>query len=493
MVFVTIWILSAFISEFSIADFYKILLSKTVMASAIISFVFFLYFSFYFPLKKHFNYFFSLLIIIFCILLVIAIIFSKFLIQGLIYRPWGFDLVYNSFGMNLFLFYFLLLLIISIINIISSYIKVGKLQKLQLQYLFLGFILFIISIITFNVILPRIIESEAYYRLGSYSTIFFLGFTAYAIVKHRLMNIKVILTNVLVAIIGIILFAQIFLSHDLVSIITRVVIFALYTYFAYLLVKSVINEVKRREELAKLNTKLHRAYNELQKLDRAKDEFISVASHELKAPIAVIEGYLSMLLTGKLGKLEEKTAGYLERAYRSTYYLSKLAKDLLDASRITLGTLQIIKEPMHLDEFTKNQIEGLKQQAKDKNLYIKYQKEEKLPQVLVDSRRVGEIISNLLGNAIKFTESGGIMVSQKEEENFVLTEVTDTGPGIASEHLPHIFEKLYQVNPKERDKGGTGLGLYLTKSYIAMMGGKIWVKSKVGKGTTFSFTLPIVK
>lgn len=498
VVFVVIWIISAFLSEFSIPDFYKILLSKITMASAIIAFVFFFYFSFYFPIKKHLRYFFSLLILSSCILLAGAILFSKFLIQGIVHQPWGFDLIYSSFGMNLFLGYFLLLVVVSIINFIRSYIKLKKIKRLQLQYLLLGFILTITSIIVVDVILPKIIGTEAYYRLGSYSVIFFIGFTAYAITKHRLMGIRVVLTNVLVFTIGIILFAQIFLSRDLVSIATRSVIFVLYAYFAYLLVRSVLGEIKRREELARLNLELKKAYTELKSLDEAKDEFISIASHELRNPAAVIEGYTSMLRDEKICPLPKKSFSPLDKVYSASRYLTSLTKDLLDISRITLGRYVLEKKPTNLDNLTAQVTQQYEMAAQEKGLKLKYlTPAEPLPLINCDPDKISEVISNLISNAIKFTQQGEVRIEigirdKGEGTREVVVSVSDTGMGIPKEDLSHLFEKFYRVTSGiTQGIKGTGLGLFISKAIVELHGGKIWAESKVGKGSKFSFSLPV--
>lgn len=532
VVFVTIWIFSAFVSEFSIPDFYKTLLSKTTMASAILAFVFFFYFSFYFPIKKRLKHFLSLLILNSCVILVIAILFSRFLIQGLVHQPWGFDLVYNSFGMNLFLTYFLLLVGVSIINFIYSYIKVNRLQKLQLQYLFLGFILFIISIITFNVIFPKIVGSEIYYRLGSYSAIFFIAFTTYAIVKHELMDIKVVLTEVLVGIIGIILFAEIFVSRSLIEYIARTAFFLIVAFFGYLLVKSVLNEIKRREEIAQLAEKLQKANIKLKELDKLKDEFLNITSHELGTPLSGIEGYLSMIIDEGMGKLDKKAVKFVTRAYESSQRMARLIKDLLNVSRIEQGRLVVNKKPYHLEKIVEDAISDLSFLASEKKINLQFKKpfglaqDKPLPKVFIDPDKIKEVILNLVNNAVKFTDQGKIIAEVKpvqskskevldrinhqkskvksekskkrnqnlEKTKYLMFSVTDTGHGIPKDDLAHLFEKFYRGGMKVAKKTqGSGLGLYISRGIIQLHDGEIWAESKLGKGSRFSFILPVME
>jgi len=317
------------------------------------------------------------------------------------------------------------------------------------------------------------------------------------------MEIRVVLANVLVFIIGILLFAQIFLSTDLPSIITRSVIFVLYSYFAYLLIKSILKEIHQREELARLNRELKIAYRELQEVDKAKDEFISIASHELRSPVAVIEGYVSMILSRKLGQIPQKADLALNKIYSAARYLGSLTKDLLDISRISLGRLQIEKAKEDLVALIGKLVSQNQIRAEEKQLKLEFLKpQEKIPEVYIDADKISQVINNLITNAIKFTpEAGqirvGLEVSEKpkpkgEALKEVIVWVEDTGIGIPKEALPHIFEKFYQVEPSaQREKGGTGLGLYISKAIVEAHGGKIWVESEVGKGTKFSFSLPL--
>ncbi len=538
--FVTFWIVSAFISEFSLSDFLKILLSRFTMAGAITAFTFFFSFSFYFPVKKHLNYLFSLFIWIGCFILNLAILFTNFLIKGIEHKPYGFDLIYNSLGFNIFLSFFLLCVAISIFNFIRSYIKINKSQKLQIQYLFLGFILLVFSIIGSNIILPIIINSEAFYRLGSYSVIFFVGFTTYAIVRHELMDIKVVLTEVLVGIIGIILFAQIFVSRSLIEYIARTVFFLIVAFFGYLLVKSVLNEIKRREEMAQMAEKLRKANERLKELDKLKDEFLNITSHELGTPLSGIEGYLSMIIDEGMGKLDKKAVGFVKRAYESSQRMARLIRDLLNVSRIEQKRLVINKKPYNLEKLTEDAVNDLSFSAKEKGIELKYEKpfdssntlkasstqSKPLPKVFIDPDRIREVILNLINNAIKFTEKGTVAVEVKPVQSksqevlnginhskfkvqsskfkvedkkiskpkYIKFSVADTGHGISKEDLAHIFEKFYRGSIKaSKSTQGTGLGLYICQGIIELHNGKIWAESELGKGSRFSFILPIMK
>jgi two-component system sensor histidine kinase ChiS len=323
------------------------------------------------------------------------------------------------------------------------------------------------------------------------------------------MEIRVVLANVLVFIIGIILFAQIFISGDLPSTVLRAVIFVFYAYFGYLLIKSVLKEIEQRKQLEELSLRLEKANKRLRELDKLKDEFISVASHDLRAPIAVIEGYLSMVLSEKTGRLPSKARELLEKVYSSTRYLAMLSRDVLETSRINQKRLKLDLTLNDIKEVVSNMVDQFQINAQEKGIYLKaHLPKRNIPKFMFDKQRIEEVLQNLIGNAIKFTDKGGIEVGvevrpgqklqpkyKKKVDKEVLVWVKDTGVGIPKDKLSYVFGKFTQVrNDLTRDKRGTGLGLFICKSIIDLHGGKIWVVSEGdGRGSTFFFTLPFLK
>ena len=249
-----------------------------------------------------------------------------------------------------------------------------------------------------------------------------------------------------------------------------------------------------RAEVNRVTRELRLANEKLQELDKAKDEFISLASHEIRTPIATLEGYVSLLNNPKLPNSDRKMIQ--ERAYEGVTRLETLAKDLLDVSRIEQKRLKINKEPERIERLIDRAVEGFELRAKDKKIYVRHKKPDKLvPEIMIDSDRISEVLNNLIGNAIKFTHKGGITVSEELKGKEVLVSVADTGEGIPKDDIKNLFQKFYQAQTASsilgKDKGGTGLGLYITKHIVEAHGGKIWVESKTRKGTTFYFTLPL--
>jgi signal transduction histidine kinase len=401
-------------------------------------------------------------------------------------------------GLYLFAGYVAILFFLSFVNLIRKYrVSTGRF-KTQLKYVFLGTFIAAIFGTAFNLLLP-ILGNYRYVWLGPDFTIFLVALTAYSIVKYNLMNIRVVLANMLVFIIGVILFSQIFLTTDLQGIITRALVFVLYSYFAYLLVRSVLREIKQREELSILNKELKRtsddlkiANKHLKKLDKAKDTFIHIASHQLKTPLTANKGYLSMILGGDYGHLPESLKDPVNSLYRNNDHLNNIINELLDVSRITTGTLTLNPEPTDLSEIAKLQVEELIPQAKQKGLDLKFEKLNKqIPKVNVDPKMIKEVIMNFLTNAISYTEKGFVKLTVNVEKDEVILKVIDSGIGIPESEQSQLFSKFFRAdNARQIRPDGTGIGLYLAKSIIERSGGKIIFESRVGRGSAFGFKIP---
>lgn len=494
---ISTWILAAFFSEIVLqyGPQLSLFLSKIAYISVTLAVLFLLYFVFTFPKRRKFPHYLQFLILAFVGILIFLIFFTNLILAGITVREWGFDI---NFGPLYFLF--LIFISCSIVTAISlliySYFKVSKKDKIKLRYLFIGLFLFIGISVFVNLILRSIVGTDMYYRLGNYSVFFFIGFTAYAIVKTQLFNIRVIATEVLIALISLGLLVDIFVSKTILEGGLKGVLFVLISYGGYKLILSVHQEIRRREEIQELTDQLKKANIRLQELDQLKSEFLSVASHELNSPMAIILGYLHMVLYEGFGKVDKTAREYLEKVYQRADLLAKLVKDLLNVSRIEQGRLKIEVQPTDLETILKDLSEDHALAAKEKGLSFTYHKPTKpLPKVLADPDKVKEIVQNLLSNAVKFTKKGGIEVWAEVADKEVRVTVKDTGVGIPKEAQPHIGEKFYRVdNSLVREVGGTGLGLHLVQQYIKLMNGKFWFESEgENKGSTFYFTLPAVK
>lgn len=251
--------------------------------------------------------------------------------------------------------------------------------------------------------------------------------------------------------------------------------------------------------LSETSEKLTSANDRLKELDKLKSEFVSVASHELRTPMTAIKSYLWMALAGKGGSINDKQKYYLERAYTSTDRLIKLVNDLLNVSRIESGRLSLEMTKLDLGQFVDEVISEVKPKADEVGVIIsnEYPFTKPFPAILGDSDKLKEVVINLIGNSLKFTDKGGtIRIWFERSDNMITTHVTDTGEGILAEDLPKLFQKFGLVKgsyiTNQKAAVGTGLGLYISKSIVELHGGKMWAESSgKGEGASFSFTLPV--
>lgn len=234
-------------------------------------------------------------------------------------------------------------------------------------------------------------------------------------------------------------------------------------------------------------------YRKIKELDQMKDEFISIASHELRSPLTSIKGYTSLIMEGTFGKIENKDMNQsLDRIMVSTKRLEALVEDLLDVSRIEQGRLAMQMDNVKIEPIIDEIVSQFMINAKEKNLELIYKKPEKeLPLVCADADRLKQVLVNLISNSIKYTEKGSVTVTAEiQADNKFKLKVTDTGIGISPEAQKSLFQKFYRVKTeKTQDIQGTGLGLWIVKQIVEMMNGKIYLESIEGQGTQVSVVL----
>ncbi len=232
-------------------------------------------------------------------------------------------------------------------------------------------------------------------------------------------------------------------------------------------------------------------------------EFISTASHEMRTPVATIDGYLSLAVNPQTATIDERARGYLTAAQAASKHLGKLFQDLLDVTKLDDGRIRPHFEPVEVVDLVRAISNDYLERAKTEKISFKFGSEDsisfgeniKLGQVaygFVDLNFIREVLDNLVDNAFKYTPEGGsIYVNVRGDNDKILINVTDTGIGISPDDLSHIFQKFYRAdNSDTRTIGGTGLGLYLVKQRVEAMGGKVWAESAFGEGSTFYVSLP---
>jgi signal transduction histidine kinase len=231
---------------------------------------------------------------------------------------------------------------------------------------------------------------------------------------------------------------------------------------------------------------------ELRRLERMRQDFVANVSHELRTPLSSIKGYAETLLHGALDD-KVNARDFVGIIHHDSERLSKLIDDLLNLSKIESGKIKMIFLPVELPALIRRIAAVLENQAKARSILLTVNAPQGLPKVLADESRLSQVILNLLDNAVKYTpEDGSVKISANSQDGFVQVDVTDTGLGIPDEDIPRIFERFYRVDKaRSRELGGTGLGLSIVKHIVSAHNGQVWVSSQLGKGSTFSFTIPV--
>ncbi|KKQ37121.1 MAG: Two-component sensor histidine kinase, partial [Candidatus Woesebacteria bacterium GW2011_GWA1_37_7] len=336
-------------------------------------------------------------------------------------------------------------------------------------------------------ILVLVFNISTFVNLLPVYTLILTSFVSYAIIQHGLFDLRVLATQAFTVIIWIVLFSKIFVSQNLTESVMDSLIFISMVVFGTLLIRSVIREVQQREKLAELNDKL-------KALDAQKDEFISMAAHELRAPMTAIKGYISMVMEGDTGDIPEKARGFLADANSINERLIRLVNNMLNVSRIEEGRIVFQWEEEELSQVVRAVYNQFIPEAARKGLsYTLEIPKQVKDKVRVDPDRIHEVIANLISNAIKYTDRGSVkvMLSQSSKDK-VKVEVIDTGSGISLVEQKKLFQKFYRVETNVGKTTGTGLGLYISRLLVEKFSGLIGIESQEGKGSNFWFELPIL-
>jgi signal transduction histidine kinase len=247
--------------------------------------------------------------------------------------------------------------------------------------------------------------------------------------------------------------------------------------------------------LRQRNLELAAANAELQRLDDLKSQFVSVAAHELRNPLTAILGYVEMLLDEDFGPLLDEQRHFVGVVHGAGRRLLAITNDLLDVTRIEAGRIELTLRPADLGALVRRVVAeyDLQRQAKGQQLDLHVGAE--LPAALCDETRASQVVGNLVSNAIKYTGEGGqiaVRVDRAEDEGFLQVSVADTGMGISAEDQAKLFSRFFRTEgARTSGTGGTGLGLYVTRSLVELHGGRIWLESEVGRGSRFYVTFAV--
>ena len=326
---------------------------------------------------------------------------------------------------------------------------------------------------------------------GNFLVVVFPFLLGYSALRYKLFNAKTIATEILVFFIIIILLVEAVISTTLLETALKTAVFLIVSTLGYLLIRSARKEITQREKIEKLATDLEIANVRLTELDRQKSEFVSFATHQLRAPLTAMKGYTSMILEGDMGKMDDEAKLGVSRIFDSAKTLTNIVDDYLNLSRIELGTMKYVFDVIDFKTLVEDIVGELKPNIEKSGLKFTFTAEngDVDYRITADRDKFKQVIANLIDNSMKYTPSGSVALSlafNRPLHKFVFT-IKDTGIGIDPEVLPHLFVKWSRAgNANKTNIKGTGLGLFVAKEIITAHHGTIRAESPgEGKGSTF--------
>jgi histidine kinase len=247
---------------------------------------------------------------------------------------------------------------------------------------------------------------------------------------------------------------------------------------------------QEQDELGQLALSFNRMANQLERTETIRRQLIGDVAHELRTPLTTIKGYME----GLMDSLLPASAETYTQIYREADRLERLVNDLQELSRVEAGAYELHRKTTTVKALVDATIKRIDSQFQEKGVHLAAQIQPDLPDIQVDEDRIGQVLLNLVGNALQHTPAGGkVLIKGSKQPGRVQIEITDTGIGVPAEHLPHLFTRFYRVDKsRSRQAGGSGIGLTIAKHLVEAHGGRIWAESPgIGKGTTFGFALPV--
>ncbi|MFY9457467.1 MAG: ATP-binding protein [Candidatus Spechtbacterales bacterium] len=350
------------------------------------------------------------------------------------------------------------------------------LRRVQLRYVLIGIILSATGATATNLFLPWVNIFQPFW-LGPPLTIIMVVLFAYSIIRHHLLNVRVVTTELFTALILVVISADTILSSSPDEFITRISIFVLILIFGIFLIRGTLREIR-----------------ELERLSKAKSDFVSIVSHQLRTPLTATKGFISMIKEGS-GSPENRT-DWLNKAYLTNESMIRLVNDILNISRIERGKLQYNFKDTNIIAIIEGIISTVRLQAEQKGIALNWEKpSEDIPPIRADAEKLEQVILNLIDNALHYTNKGhvNIRLIYLRELNRVRITILDTGIGMTREDMENLFSQFSQGAGGQRSNvEGMGLGLYVAASMIKAHNGRIWAESEgLQKGSRFYVELPV--
>ncbi len=426
------------------------------------------------------------------ILIVLLCFHPTWMIRGVTIVDKGEDIIlwgplYAVYSAHISLFFLL-----GFVNLFKKMRRSVGVVRSQILSVLVGYFFAANLAMTTNLILPWFGYFELNW-LGQFFSTIVAVFTTYAILKHKLLDIKVIATEGFILILNFFLVMQLILSNFYIQFAVNIFVVVAILVVSYLLIRSAHNEVKRREEITKLANSLEEANIRLQKLDKQKTEFLSIASHQLRTPLSILKGYIELIKDGAYGKVEANTVKALGDMDINNEHLVKLVDEFLNISRIEQGRTKYEFAVVDICGLIDSVMNDLKVKAKQKKMEIKWNCLKRIKKVDCDQEKIHHVIFNFIDNALKYSDKGAVKVTFEDEGKGVAVRVTDEGIGFEKQDEVNFYQKFYRGNNvKSAAVSGTGLGLYVCRKFIEAHNGRVWAHSDgLGKGSEFGFWIPL--
>jgi len=491
--FISFWPVTLFLFRNGSLEYAEFWMNVSYLAAAGIA-LFLWFFVHYFPVDIPRTISNRLLPLISTLFLIGLFFVPNFLTSGVVQIVDGSRSVISEWlGHSIFSVYFIVFFFGAIILLRRKFCNSTGQIKRQSQIIFYGILISGIFGTVFNLILPSpYFNNFSYIYLGPIFTFLFVLSVSYAIAKHQLMNIKALATEFFVILLFLLSLVQIIFAKDASEVALLVSFSVLILIFGVFLVRSVLGEVRRREEISQLAESLEQANIRLRELDQQKTEFLSIASHQLRTPLSILKGYIELIRDGAYGKPSKKMISTLNDMDESNERLVKLVDEFLNITRMEQGRTKYTFEEKDVNEIAASVVKELHDRAAAANLRLIFSPANGLKKVYLDEEKIRNVIFNYVDNAIKYSEKGTIKIFTSEENQGVSVRVKDSGLGFDRADQASFFQKFYRgVNVRHTNVNGTGLGLYVCRKFVESHGGKVWAKSSgEGKGSEFGLWIP---
>lgn len=402
----------------------------------------------------------------------------------------------NGLGIFVFAAFVFFCVLGGITRFFTRYFKTPVADRTPLRIILAGIVVTFALLLTFNFVLPAFFENTDFMQYGALFIFPFILAASVALLRYRFMNAKAVAIALLTGILSIVIFGEIIFAKESHLIMYRVSEFLLVLIFGILLIRGVTKEVEQREQIEILAQDLRKANDKLKELDKLKSQFLSIASHDLRAPLTVIRNYVSLVLDGSYGKMPKAAEEGLHQVFERATDMAKSVDTYLNVSRIEQGRMKYDFIDVDLAPILKKATADFKPNAEKKGLTMNAAIASALEgkKARVDVAKLNEILNNLLDNSIKYTPKGSISVSAELSGKIARITIKDTGIGMSQDTIGKLFQ-LFSTGESSLkvNISSTGVGLYITKAHVLAHKGRVWAESDgEGKGSRFILELPLL-